>query len=355
MKIINSIFFILLCLTTYGQEDINKYLSNHHYSFSLDKGFDKKTKDTLKLKLNNYKLILQAEGGSHYLKFYEQLPFMWVKFLNTNFNLKHFFFEFGATGAVCGNKFLETGDTSFLGSGKVRDWQQYFQLNSNLENSNKTKVFGVDFNQPKNYFKSLNILLPKSAPPKTISNIIELIRNGSDSSKDCNYIVKINSQIEKDLLLNTQDYIQFLGTSFKDFKRIATNKGTCKDVFRNRNNNLASNFISYDNDINEKMYYGELGMAHTNLSSKGDAATIINNTPKFKDKVCVISLYCYNCTTEKEKVSNWSLKSIEKDIQKYFLPFCVSDFTLFDLSDNIELTKEYRAFGQYLIIVKDQN
>ena len=94
--------------------------------------------------------------------------------------------------------------------------------------------------------------------------------------------------------------------------------------------------------------------AHTILKNKV-AATIINNSPKFKDKVCVINLYCYNCSTYKEQVSNWPLKKIEKDILEYFLPYCSSDFTLFDLSDDIELTKKYSDYGQYLIIAKNQN
>lgn len=105
---------------------------------------------------------------------------------------------------------------------------------------------------------------------------------------------------------------------------------------------------------NDNIYYGELGMAHTILKNKV-AASLINDLPQFKDKVCVVNLYCYNCTTEKEKVSNWPLKKIDNDIQKYFLPLCVSDFTLFDLSENSELTKKYRDYGQFLIIAKDQN
>lgn len=95
-------------------------------------------------------------------------------------------------------------------------------------------------------------------------------------------------------------------------------------------------------------------MAHTILKNKV-AAAIINNSPKFKGKVCVINLYCYNCSTDNEQVSNWPLKKIENDILEYFLPYCNSDFTLFDLSENIELTEIYSSYGQYLIIAKNQN
>lgn len=57
------------------------------------------------------------------------------------------------------------------------------------------------------------------------------------------------------------------------------------------NKNIAENFLSFDKDYNDNIYYGELGMAHTIL----------------------------------------------------------------DLSENLELTKKYRDYGQFLIIAKDQN
>lgn len=68
----------------------------------------------------------------------------------------------------------------------------------------------------------------------------------------------------------------------------------------------------------------------------------------------VVNLYCYNCTTPEEQVSNWPFQKIEGDILKYFIPYCKSGFTLFDLSDNNDLIKKYSAYGQFLIIAKDQ-
>src|SRR6478609_2464961 len=91
------LIFVLVFLSSqlYAQDDLNQYLESHHYSFSLENGFSKATSDTLQQKLKNYKLILQAEGGSHFLKFYGPLQFMWVSFLNTHFGVTHFFGELG--------------------------------------------------------------------------------------------------------------------------------------------------------------------------------------------------------------------------------------------------------------------
>ncbi len=354
MKFIYAIFFILFCTTASAQQELNNYLRTHSYSFSLDKGFDQAITDTLKLKLKNYKLILQAEGGSHDLAIYEKLPVMWVNFLHTNFGLKHLFLEFSHASAVCVNKFLASGDSTFLYSSNKEYWQQYRNLNTNSEPNNQVHFFGIDFNKPSSYLKALRLLLPLSQPPENIKNDILLISNSDNSVIDCDNLLNINASLKKGISNYKSEYEKYLGTNYNDFGRIIESQGTCKDAFKNRNNNIAENFLSFDYDYNDPIYYGELGMAHTILKNKV-AASIINNSPKFKDKVCVINLYCYNCTTEKEEVSNWPLKKIEEDIQKYFLQFCTSDFTLFDLSENNELINKYKEYGQFLIIAKDQN
>jgi len=355
IKILSVLSLTFFTLTTYAQGDITQYLKTHHFSFTLDKGFDQPTTDTLKRKLSSYKLILQAEGGSHYLNIYKKIPLVWITFLNQYFDLTHVFLEFGHSSAVCANNYLLTGDTSNLyNSSSIEYWKQYLKLNSTLPDERKVKFFGIDFNLPTNYFKALKKIIPNKQSPENIRGSIGLIKSANDSLRDCSNIIDFNANLKKDLTTNNPDYVSYLGKSYKDFERIVMSKGTCNDVYKNRNYNIADNFLSFDAESNDSIYYGELGMAHTILKNKV-AATIINNSSKFKDKVCVINLYCYNCTTNKEQVSNWPLKKIEKDILEFFLPYCSSDFTLFDLSDNIELTKKYSDYGQYLIIAKNQN
>lgn len=151
------------------------------------------------------------------------------------------------------------------------------------------------------------------------------------------------------------DYKDYFGLRYPDFHRIINQKGTCKDVYRDRNSNLAANFSSFDAFVNDSIYFGELGMAHTLLNRKYTAAFKINELSKFKNKVAVINMYCYNCTSAVEATSNRALEDIEGDIKQYFLPLCTSDFTLFDLSKDTVLIHKYRAYGQFLMIVKNQN
>ena len=73
-KLILAFILTFASLITHAQSDISQYLKTHNYSFSLDKGFDDATSDTLKKRLSNYKLVILGEGGSHFLQFYNPLP-----------------------------------------------------------------------------------------------------------------------------------------------------------------------------------------------------------------------------------------------------------------------------------------
>jgi hypothetical protein len=357
-KLISVFILTFSILTTYAQSDISQYLQTHNYSFTLDKGFDEPTADSLKQKLENSKLILLGEGGSHFLKFYEPLRFVWVKFLSENFGMKNFFMEFGHSSDILCNKFLQTGDTSFLPRARFTAiktfWKRLYSYNATQPKSKQVKSFGIDFERTHSYGKALKSLLPNTDPTEKIKETIDLIKNSNDTLNDCDYVVALNSKLKGAINNNSSDFQKYFSTNFSDVKQIVFNNGSCKNAQRDRNKNMAENFLSFDSKENDKIYYGQLGMAHTILSNK-NTASYLNENPKFSNKVSVINTYCYNCSTPEEQVSNWQVHKIEKDILEYFLPFCDSDFTLFDLSDNIELTKKYRAYGQFLIIAKNQN
>ncbi len=358
-KILLSNILALLCLTSSAQTDLSQYLEKNKYSFSLDKGFDKQTIDSLKIKFKDFKLILQAEGGSHYLKFYSKLHLLWAKTLSKNLGVRNIFLEFGAPAAVCVNNYLKAGDSTKLFTSlylknkpNMELWKPYFDYNKN--SNSKISFFGIDFNRPSSYLKALKQLLPENQPNESISKAIEIIKGGDETNNDCSYILKLNSKLKEDLNNNKQEFMNFIGKNYLDFERIIINEGTCKDERRNRNYNMVDNFLLFDSIVNDNLYYGELGMAHTILKNKV-FASILNEKQNFKNKVCVINIYCHNCSTPEEKVSNYPLSKIEDDIINYFLPLCSSDFTIFDLSGSSELVSKYKEYGQFLILAKNQN
>ena len=118
MKFLSVFILIFSTLTVLAQDDSTNYLETHHYSFSLDKGFDNQASDILKQKLQNYKLVILGESGSHYLQFYNPLRFFFIKFVSEHFGMTHFLMETGHSTDILWNKFLETGDTAYLSTYK---------------------------------------------------------------------------------------------------------------------------------------------------------------------------------------------------------------------------------------------
>ncbi len=357
-KLFSTLILTLWTLTSPAQDNLDSYLKTHHYSFTLDKGFDQPTSDILKQKLRKYKLVLLGEGGSHYLQFYEPLRFVWVKFLSSNFGLTHFFMEFGHSSDILCNQYLQTSDTSYLPKARFTRnkifWTNLSSYNSSLEENKRMKSFGIDFERTHSYCKALKSLLLDKTPPEKIRSAIELIKTSNDTLYDCDYILSLNSKLKDALDKYQDDFKKYFTENFNDFKLIVQNNGNCKDALRNRNRNMVANFLSFDKIFNGNIYYGQLGMAHTVLLNKNTAYNL-NASPNFKDKICVINTYCDNCTTTEEPVSNWQLHKIEKDILQQLLKYCATDFTLFDFSDNNETINKFRAYGQYLIIAKNQN
>lgn len=140
--------------------------------------------------------------------------------------------------------------------------------------------------------------MPSLLPPENIQNDINLIKEAEFRTLDCDDIINLNKRLKTSLMNYPKDYGEFLSHKFGDFEKIIMSKGTCKDALKNRNYNIAANFLSIARENPESIFYGELGMAHTILKNKV-AASIINSSAEFKGKVCVINLYCYNCSNEK--------------------------------------------------------
>jgi hypothetical protein len=359
------LFFItFLTLTAYGQEDLGRYLRTHHYSFSPDSGFDARTQDTLRQRLKGYQLVLQAEGGSHYLTMYTKLPLLWIRFLRAQFGLRHFFREMGYTQGVLMNRFLDTGDTTFLLAKGKSSWTDLYAYNRGLDSSGRVHVFGIDFERPLTYIRGLRLILPDTAlfgdgaSPKEggerVRAAIGLIRDANDTLADCDYILDINRRLRKGLLQDSASFRRYLGGAYREFARIVWNGKDCGDTLRNRNDNMAANFLAVAGEYGESMYFGELGEAHTVLNNR-DVGSLIDRSPGFYGKVATVNLYCYQCSTPREAISNWPLRGIEKDILADFLPWCTGDFTLFDLNGSSPLIAKYKAYGPFLIIARNQH
>lgn len=332
-----SIFLFLLKAAPFvcGAQSLPQ-LSTHKYGFTLDHGFDARTCDTLRVLLKPYRLVLQAEGGSHDLSIYLRLPLVWIRFLHESFGLQHFFFEGGHGGAVLQRQYLRTGDTSVLHLKYKTFWEDLRAYNAGIsaKGAGISPGGGVDFERPRQSVPALQLLWKK--PPPLVA----------DTATGCDAWTARVRALQKQL----PDLKSELADNYQDISDIINNPGSCNDALRNRNSHMAERLKAFAEREGDPLYFGEFGEAHTVLNAKQSLAHLINRSPGWENKVCTVNLYCYQCTAD-EPVSNWPLKGMEADMQKYFLPLCDTDFTLFDLTG----FPQYAAYGQLLIVAKGQH
>lgn len=357
MKSLLVIMLLLGKLTCPAQDQLDNYLKDHHHAFSVDSGFSQHTTEILEQKLARYRIVFLGEGGSHYLRFYEPLQFVWLRFLSDHFGMTHFLLETGHSADILLNRYMQTGDTFHLPKSRSARNNAFLtaalSFNQRKPDGKKIVPLGIDFERPSSYLRALKLLIPGQEPAPNIASAVNLIRTSNETLNSCDYILSINKVLKKALNSHRDSFKSYLKDGFDDFEYIILNNGSCLDVRKNRNANMAETVLLFDKKFNDRMYYGQLGMAHTILTHK-TTASILNNRPEFKDLVCVVNTYCYNCSTQEEAVSNWQLKMIEKDILDKLLKYCVGDFTLFDFIDDNPAIEKMRKYGQFLIIAKNQ-
>lgn len=368
-KVYILFIFQFFSITTFGQKDINSYLSNHHYTFTLDRGFDDSTQHILREKLSNVKVIIQGEISHVIPSFYDSLNFIWLSFLNKEYGLKHYFLEWGVAASYLENNYLQTGDSLLLPNiytkNRIRNIRKY---NLTKPTHLQLSSCGLDFERLSTYKQAIIKLIPnKKIPSQLQIPITQLHLLNDDMSVRNKALIKVNKLFLK-AMNNNEDTLEFFfGSNYSFFKEIITNphslaKSSAGIAGKHRDKLLADNFIKFDSVNHENKYFVQIGMGHTVLKRYGKDKLLLpkrvfsnylNNNASFKEKTSIVNVYSYNCFDKYGKIANNLFKKIDDDIQRYFLPYCESHYTLFDLSENPELANKYSEYGQFLIIIKD--
>ncbi|MBS1601485.1 MAG: hypothetical protein JST42_02370 [Bacteroidetes bacterium] len=352
---------MLFPANTAAQDTTDTYLQSHKYPLDIH-DFNRGSMDDLfRKKLSGYKIVFLGEGGSHELEFYSDLKYYFLQLLNRSMGVRTYVMEYGSSLATLYNKYLQTGDTSFLPSFRQKhtlDFLKSLQLYNRSEAaSNPIRTVGIDFEGPSFYFKGLRSLLSQAPPPAELQTEIGIIQS-SPNNLSCQNFSEIDLVLKESLRKKESAYRSYLGQSFEEFHNIITNTGSCRDVLRNRNPNMKRRLELFDSIFKDSLYYAQLGEAHVNFRLR-NASWRLNTDRKspFYQKVAVINVYCYRCDSLNKQVSNWEFTGkMGEGIKERFLKYCDSHFTLFDLTESADpFVDQYAACGQFLLIVRDEN
>src|SRR5262249_45490767 len=136
-------------------------------------------------KLQKYRIVMLAEGGSHFLDLYDDLEYHFLRVMAEGSGGRTMVLECGSATALLINKYLETRDTTYLprfgDPGAVVFWDRIYRYNAGLPPNERVKMAGIDFESPRAYFKALRLLLPAGPAPTPIAPAVALIRQSPDS------------------------------------------------------------------------------------------------------------------------------------------------------------------------------
>ena len=114
--------------------------------------------------ISNKKLILSGEA--HYNSSNPKLEYSFITYLNKNQGFSDILLEFGHAEGYLLNKYLETGDTSFIiynsfypSEDYRKHWLKLLEFNRSLPKSQKLTFHGIDFERQRPAIHAVEILL----------------------------------------------------------------------------------------------------------------------------------------------------------------------------------------------------
>lgn len=278
-------------------------------------------------------------GEMHYMEANYTLQPDLLIHLNKHFGVRHLLIEFGLAEAYLYNRYLKTGNLSYLSQTfpGINHFDKFFtgmkklyEYNLVVDYKKKIIVHGLDFEREPGLSTSLHELLSSYSTNPQIENLLDLIKARLDTI--C---------VERD----TRDYIEFLKAKIsalslpddanrRTINSILNNNASASSLWE-RDRHMADTFIALD--TTNEVYLAQLGLAHTMLNTQSGLAVILNNLDNYQSKILVVNMYAIN--------------------SKSPLPFmnlsdCPVFLYRFDTSD--EQFAVFRERGQWALILKDQ-
>jgi hypothetical protein len=320
----------------------------------------------------NYKVFFTGENHS-FLRQNTKVELKMLRYLHQKAGVRIYLLEFGTSVGWLANKFIQTGDTSYLSDLKDKSYRDYTDLflglrefNKTLPDSEKIQVFGIDleWSQPV-ACKALARFLPDTlAPPDSIRLSVESLRGLSrflkadpETQKNTypsyyfsgNYNIR-NSlrEIISNFRSHTADYSRYLAEDYAIFHKIIRGLENFRtwDEYEGsrmiqgmyyREQYMYEEFLGILKTYPDAKFFGQFGRCHVARQKQEEwcngydlspLAGRINNSDNtlVRGKVCTIAIYYPNGGF----MGNFSAD--EKKLKKLFPSNRREGFRIYDAS-----------------------
>ena len=373
---------------------------NNSNLLNIENDDDLSTFSAMDSAVTGYNVFFTGEMHSYRVS-NPKLSLKMLKYLYQQADVRIFLMECGMSTTFLLNKYLETGDTSLISVFRLFYTKKFLDnlkaFNDTLPEGKKIIAAGIDLEvDPRTAVRALKLLLPDSLPPNIIRDDIDciygldgFIKNnpekyygeiqnefysyptmGINHSYSGNYTIygtlrelTVQYHSHKDI------FEQYLGTNFSTFDKIMKGLEAEKIwakffqeglyqgvVFREQY--LYEQFLKVYKKHPEEKFFGQFGRCHTPFRMQEEwckcydfysLAARINKSPqqRLKDKVLSTGVYYPKSYYEFADNTQEAFRYLSNNAAGKGL-------TLFDVSANSAVSKEFSDKFQYIIINKNQ-
>lgn len=322
--IISTIVLITFSLNkTYKDEQ--DYLSKNHSIINLEDSDDFSGLDILKKDLKGKKIVLTGEN--HYLDKNHLIDIKMLKYLQKQIGVNYYLGEEGYSISYFVNKYLETGDESYLNKvfknfegtranniGYYEKYRQIYEFNKTLPENERIKIIGVDIEPGANmsYDYIMEVMKDKSLITNDLEQLLYELQELTYRDKEELTRTRNTAQkVLRDAENNESVYKNIFKEGLYGFKHVVKNiSNMCETYLGGRNNwnNIRDTFIyenfkSLDSRLEDPIYFGQWGGSHIyqdifyseiNSVDEEYVAYKINKDEKYKGKILSINYGYYN-------------------------------------------------------------
>ncbi len=364
------IIFVFPIFCRAQEKELVEYLKMHKHTISwgADSNLvgDANFCNMLQDQMNGKKLLIYGEGGSHMLRFNAAMINLAERCFAGN-GLKYFLQENSRSGAAVVNLFLQSSDSV---ANKYYPDEPDYAFAIKLRKKEKDiyrksgafEVKGVDFERKYSFENAMRVLM-SGLSESDKEQLLKLAYYATDTgylTLNPNKFLMFYKDAEKSFYKDSTAIKKILVSKYDQFKYIMTDPAP-STYFDNRNRNMAEHILAET----EKLKPGEIlimdcGMAHSRRGKRDGVqktmANILCHTKQLEGKVCIVHLYCQDCSAASEIPSNDALDFMKGEVLKSFQQAADSDLVLFDLSG---LPNKYSYmrddYGDLLMFARNQH
>jgi hypothetical protein len=316
--------------------------------------------------LQSHSLFLLGEH--HGVSVNPEIILKYLMFLYREAHTRFLIIEESPSEAFLYNKYLITGDETFVKEcwdfrydEYVKFWRALYAFNKTKAPDQKIEIMGLDFETDITFARAVSVLKPANAKtPALIKAALDPLDSILQSKGKPNYLsqeqyIKFKTSYKE----NKQLFRTYFGDYEYELDDLCGNKASFQK-FKRRDDEMVNNFYARADVESGITYMGVFGSQHVMLNDGNNFATQLNREV-LKNKVLTIQLYYEDCESfYKNKVEtikndfffdylNKKKAALLEEEYKTHSPYQITMHTLNAVSDEGKIMSTH---AQYLIYIK---